>query len=162
MAKSTGIEKIKIFPKVVMGQVANRYETIFRKRVQSGIDAKGSKFVDYTPEYAEKKGRGFQKKRGKGRYAGIKVVSSTRIDPPDLTLSGMTLKAFNRLRFGRRYFVMGWQRRSEIVEGQQNQGRDIISDVPKKEKIWLATQINRRFKKYLQRTVKGVTVRVRT
>lgn len=162
MAKSTGLEKVRIFPRKTMGKVANLYETVFRKRVKRGMDAKGGEFEPYTSEYAKKKGRGFTKIRGKGRYAGIKVVASTRTSPPDLIQSGLTMKSFKRLRFGKFYFAMGWDKRGEIIQGQKNQGRDIISDVPKKEKFWIAKKLKRELDLELKRKIKDVRVVVRT
>ena len=145
MAKSIGLEKIKLFPQKALQRVADKHVTIFRKRVRGGDDARGNTFKSYKSKYAEKKARKMTKLKG-GRYAQYKgiAISSAKTAPPDFTLRGLTLKNLKRITVEGDSYTIGFRgEAADIVKGNEEKGRDIYTGIPQAELNQVTNLINK-------------------
>jgi hypothetical protein len=153
MADKMGLSKVKIFNPKAMKKVAAEHLTFFTKRVKGGLDAKGDKFLAYTKKYAKLKKRGFVRKDGKN-YASLRgrPVSSRETTNPDFTLTGLTLKNLKPKQYRTNGYVLRFTGQAgDIVKGNKSHNRDITSDVPEKEKKFIAKRLERQLRKEFRR-----------
>ena len=154
MADKMGLSKVKIFKRKAMKRVALKHLTVFRERVQGGLDAKGKAFPAYTEKYADIKGRGFTRKSDGKRYKSMKGVSisSTETEVPDFTLTGKTLSNLKPKKIRRYGYVLRFRGQAgDIVKGNKENDRDITSDVPEKEKRFIKAKLIRELRKEFKR-----------
>jgi len=150
MTDKMGLSKVKIFNPRAMKRVAAQHLTVFVKRVQGGLDAKGRKFPAYTDKYADLKSRGFKRKKDGKRYKSMKglPISSNETANPDFTLTGRTLSNLKPTRARRNGYVLRFTGQAgDIVKGNKQNNRDIISDVPEKEKRFIKAKLLRELRK---------------
>ena len=161
MADKMGLSKIEIFPKSAMRLSAARHITIFKKRVQGGLDYQGKRFKIYTNKYMTLKSNKFVSEKTGKRYKYPRApIASNQIFPPDLTLTGAMLRNLRRRSYSKTDYVIGFDGESaEKVDGHQNRGRNIVDNIPNKEKAFivklLGQNIDRQFKK-----LKNITITV--
>jgi len=156
-----GLSKIKVFPVPAMGRIALKHIPVFKKRVKGGIDGDGNRFKPYTRSYADYKSTSF-----KSRITGKRIPSmkerptSTQISPPDLTVTGLMLRALKRKSYKNDNYVLGWKgEEAEKVQWNEEMGRDIISEIPDKEKAFVAKLLEQEVGKEF-RKLKNVTITV--
>ena len=164
MRTEPGLKKIEVFPKSVIYKVMMQHIPIFKKRVQRGVDGKGRKFKSYTKSYSEYKGSGFISKREKGgrieSMKGKKLLSS-RISPPDLTVTGEMLGGMSKKGYGKDYWKMGWTgEQSEKVDYNRRMGRDITNDIPNTEKKQICDLLAKEMDRQFKIKLKDVTITV--
>ena len=146
MADKMGLSKVKIFNPKAMKRVAAKHLTVFVKRVQGGLDAKGKKFPAYTEAYADIKGRRFTRKSDGKRYKSMRglPITSTETENPDFTLTGRTLSNLKPQRIKRNGYVLRFSGEpGDIVKGNKQHGRDITSNIPEKEKRFIKAKLLR-------------------
>ena len=157
-----GLSKIQVFPKSVMAWMAVRHIPIFKKRVVGGIDGKGKRFKVYTRQYMESKSDGFKSKRTGKRIASKKQVAlNTQVFPPNLTLTGLMLKNLSRRKYDKTSWTIGFNGEpAEKAQGNKEQGRNIIDDIPKKESDALSKLLAKQMDKQFKTKLKNVTITV--
>ncbi len=161
MADKMGLSKIQLFPKAAMGKIGNLHNTIFKKRVERGEDYKGRRFKPYTMDYLVKKSNDFKSPVTGEKYKYPRApISSNKVYPPDLTLTGHMLRNLTRRSYSKTEWKLGWRgEEAEKVQGNADNGRNIIDDIPDKEKNilvkLLAKEVGVQFKK-----LKNVTLTV--
>ena len=145
-----GLSKAKIFNPRAMKRVAAKHLTFFVERVKGGLDAKGRAFPAYTKKYADIKGRRFTRKKDGKRYksmAGLPIIS-TETENPDFTLTGRTLSNLSPKQIKRNGYVLRFSGQAgDIVKGNKQNDRDITSNVPEKEKRFIASLLKRELRK---------------
>ena len=154
MADKMGLSKVKIFNPKAMKRVALKHLTVFVKRVQGGMDAKGKAFPAYTEKYADIKGRGFTRKTDGKRYKSMRglPITSTETENPDFTLTGRTLSNLKPKQIKRDGYILRFTGQAgEIVKGNKSNKRDIVTDIPEKEKRFIAKRLERGLKKEFRR-----------
>ena len=154
MADKMGLSKVKIFNPKAMKRVALKHLTVFLKRVQGGMDAKGKAFPAYTEAYADIKGRRFTRKKDGKRYKSMRglPITSTETENPDFTLTGRTLSNLKPQRIKRNGYVLRFTGQAgEIVKGNKSNKRDITSDVPEKEKRFIKAKLINELRKEFKR-----------
>ena len=156
-----GLSRVKLFPAYVMARVGAKHIPVFKRRVQGGMDARGRRFKIYTNKYMKLKGDKFKSDITGKRYAYPKArISSSQVYPPDLTLTGFMLDGLRRKSYNKREWVLGWTgEQAEKVQGNKDNGRDIISNIPDKEKKFLAKLLNKEVKTQT-RKLKDVNINV--
>ena len=154
MAKQMGLKKVKIFKPSAMKRVALQHLTVFVKRVQGGLDAKGKAFPPYSDTYADIKGRRFTRKSDGKRYKSMKglPITSTETENPDFTLTGRTLSNLKPKQIKKNGYVLRFTGQAgEIVKGNKINKRDITSDVPEKEKRFIKAKLIKELRKEFKR-----------
>ena len=138
-----GLSKVKIFNPRDLKKVANEHIPVMKKRVEGGVDGKGRRFKGYTRKYAEIKGRKFTSKKTGKRYKYPRgSISSTQTNPANLTLTGLMLKGLQYKKSDKKSWTIGWTgQEAEKVSGNKDNGRDITSDVPNKEKKFMVKRL---------------------
>jgi hypothetical protein len=161
MADKMGLSKIQLFPANEMARIANLHIPVFKRRVQGGIDAYGRRFKIYTNKYMTLKSNKFKSEVTGKRYAYPKArISSGQVYPPNLTLTGFMLQNLKRRSYNKHEYVLGWTgEEAEKVQGNADNGRDIISDVPNKEKDFIIKLLGKAVDKEL-RKLKNVDIYV--
>jgi hypothetical protein len=169
----TGIEKIKIFPAASMRQIADKYLTVYYKRVfmPGGRDKTGARFPKYSKSYAALIVRDFRRtrtdKRGKAgeRLKYYKDLPAStiggKLGTRPLFLTGKTSKNMRRRTCTSEYFEIGWDSENDaaaIMKGNAERGRDAINDIPNKEKDWIIDQMGKIFDDEVAKKVKDRTV----
>ena len=153
VADKMGLSKIQLFPKAAMRKMAGFHVTILKKRVQGGVDYKGRRFKGYTDKYAELKRRRFTSEITGKQYKYPRApIFSTKVSPPDLTLTGDMLENTQRTGYSKTWWEIGWRgEAAEKVQGNKDNGRNILDDLPNKEKDkllkLLAKEVGVQFKK---------------
>jgi len=155
-----GLSKVKLFPRSVMRWISVRHIPVFKRRVQGGIDAYGRRFKIYTNAYMILKSSGMKRtgqktasgrstKKNQGKIkAYIGIPTNKQVYPPNLTLTGAMLRSLHRKRYTKRGYTLGFTgENAEKAVGNRAQGRNIITNVPTKEKKF----INRLMKKSVDR-----------
>jgi len=161
MAKEPGFSKLEVFPKAVMRWMSTQHIPFFKLRVEGGMDYKGKRFKIYTNKYMIAKSDGFKSSRTGKRIPSMKQGSlNTQVFPPNLTLTGLMLKNLKRTGYDKTSWTIGFRGEpAEKVLGNKEQGRNIIDDLPDKEKAFLvnllAKQMDKQFRK-----LKDVTITV--
>jgi len=162
MAKTLGLEKVKIYDPRDLKKVAAIHLRYFKNRVQEkGQDKDGQTFNKYSDKYAKLKANRFAKKDG-GRYASLKgqPISSTRVTPPDFTLTGKTMKALHDDEIRSDGYKLTWKGEAgRIVKGNKERGRDILG-VPEEELKRVVDQVNIQFEKHLKLNLKDINITV--
>ena len=140
---------------------ADLHVPFFKARVQGGMDARGKRFKIYTPKYLELKSNKFHSPITGERYAHPKArVSSSQVYPPDLTLTGLMLQNLKRRSYSKTEWVIGFDgEAAEKVQGNRDHGRDIMTNIPNKEKDFLLRQLGKLVDKEF-RKLKNVTLTV--
>ena len=141
-----GIEKVKYFTKEAQARVANLYITFFYNRVvNKGLDAKGNRVPDFSPSYKE-----YRRKKGRNINRDFFVYSS------------LTMKDFKSGHKGvaNDYFDIGWNDRGDIPQYLAEQGRDIISDLPDKDKEFILKKLGDEAEKEWKKNIKNTTMTV--
>jgi hypothetical protein len=136
MAKSMGLEKVKYFDPKELKRVASEHVRYMNDRVTvKSQDADGTKFPEYTKDYADKKAVGFGTDTKGGRKGGLKQMGLSRqTHPPDFRLRGLTMKNLRFRKASKDFYEIGWDgEAAAIVEGNAGRGRDIISNIPDHE-----------------------------
>jgi hypothetical protein len=167
MADKMGLSKIKIFKRSVMRLAASKHIPIFKKRVRRGLDKDGNVFKSYSAKYAKLKGGGFQRTKQKKGGGGGRLksaqgmsIASKRTHPPDLTLTGEMLRGLRRKKEGKDYYIIGWTGDAgDKAEYNEANDRDIINDIPEKEKKFIANLLEKNLKKQFGK-LKNVTIRI--
>jgi len=157
-----GLSKIQVFPKSVMAWMATQHIPVFRAMVQGGLDYKGKRFKMYSTKYADLKGNRFVSDITGKRYKYPKErISSTQVHPPDFTLTGLTLQNLKRIGYTKTYWTIGFRGEpAEIVIGNKKRGRNIIDDLPDKEKAFLTKLLAKQMDKQFKAKLKNVTITV--
>ena len=137
-----GFSKLKLIPVAAMRRVAQWHIGEFRLRVNRGISASGKKFKKYTKSYEKKK---------------LKLGRS--ISPPNFELTSNTLNRMqadsHNLTPGEHFYkIVFKQQGADIVSGNAERGRDIISDIPRKEKQMVAERMQAEVEKELKQKIK--------
>jgi hypothetical protein len=171
--KEPGFKKIKVFPKSVMRLVAVKHIPVFKKRVKRGIDGDGVVFDAYTPEYQQYKASGFKsqkhKRNRKGQLKSIgkiksmkgKSISSKRIHPPDLTVTGDMMRNLKRKKQGKDFYTIGFTgEEAAKVDYNRRMGRDITNDIPNQEKGFVTKLLAKEMDKHFKMKLKDVTITV--
>lgn len=161
MAKSTGLEKVKIFSPSLMAKIASYHIGEFVKRVGTkGLDYRGKMMRPYTKRYRDLKASGFEGKRPKS----LEGQSLDRqVFPPNMKLTGRTLGALERKKWDDDSWTIGWSgEAAKIVSGNadRNRKRDIKSDIPDSEKKKIVDEISEGLDKELRKKLKNVTITV--
>ena len=156
-----GLSKVKIFPVGDMGRIAADHIPILQRRVQGGIDYRGRKFKRYTDKYADIKGRRFTSEITGKKYKYPKArITSTKVSPPDLTLTGFMLMGLERREYKHDYYKIGWRGEdAEKVEGNKANGRNIIDGVPDKEYKFIVKRLEKSVGKELNK-LKNVKITI--
>lgn len=161
----TGLEKIRIFPQLGMMQIADKYLTVYYKRVFSpgGKDKDGNRFPAYSPGYKKLLSRDFKRIKDSKRLKGYGQYSLTtggsKLSTRPLYLRGLTAKNTRRRTCTSEYFEIGWDgEAATIMKAQAESGRDAINDIPNKEKDWVINEIGKLFDKEVAQKVKDRTV----
>jgi len=144
-----------------MGKVAAEHVPRFVKRVQQGRDYEGRTFKGYTSKYAEYKSRGMKGKRGKKlkAFKGVSITSK-KINPPDLTVTKLTLRNLKARKWSDHEYTIGWDgEAAEIVEGLSKK-RDIISGIPDSEFNWVVDRLLEEGFDKPWKKIKNVKIRV--
>jgi hypothetical protein len=153
MKDKMGLSKIQLFPKNAMRKIGALHNTIFKKRVEGGLDGKGKKFKGYTSKYAKIKSRGFVSEITGKKYKYPRApVASTKTSTPDLTLTGHMLRNLKPGKYSKTEWSLQFTgEHAEKVQGLADGGRDIINDLPNKEKDQLlkllAKEVDVQFRK---------------
>jgi len=161
VANEPGFRKLEVFPESVMRWMATQHIPFFKKRVVGGMDGKGQRFKIYTNKYMIAKSDGFKSSRTGKRIPSMKQVSlNTQVFPPNLTLTGLMLKNLKRTGYNKTSWTIGFRGEpAEKAQGNKEQGRNIIDDLPNNEKAFLvkllAKQMDKQFRK-----LKDVTITV--
>jgi len=159
-----GWHKIKVFPKSMMAKLAVNHIPFMQNRVQKlSMDYKGHTFKPYDPSYVEYKASRFKSKRTGKRIPSMagKSIKSTRMHPPDLTVTGMMLKNLQRKRYDHKSYVIGWTgEEADKVEYNKNMGRNIIDDVPNREKKFLVKLLEKDMMKQFRTKLKDVNITI--
>jgi len=151
MADKMGLSKVKLFPRSVMRWISVRHIPVFKRRVQGGIDAYGRRFKIYTNAYMILKSSGMQRtgqktpsgKSTKKRQGKIKayigIPTNKQVYPPNLTLTGLMMRNLHRKKYSKRGYTLGFTGENAAkAEGNKMQGRNIITNIPTKEKKFIA------------------------
>jgi hypothetical protein len=162
VADKMGLSKIQLFPVRVMRKIGAFHNTEFKKRVERGEDKDGRKFPGYTKRYADLKARRFTSETGKKyKYPRAPIVS-TETGTPDMTLTGHMLRnlQLDVAKTKKTQWVLKLTgEHAEKAIGHKKRGRNIIDDIPNKEKDklvkLLAQEAGIQFKK-----LKNVTLTV--
>ena len=162
MADKMGFSKLEFFPKSFMRWLAARHVPVFKKRVEGGLDYKGRRFRGYTQKYREVKARSFTSKDTGERYKYPRApISSNKVTTPDLTLTGHMLRNLKRRSYNKTEFVIGFDgENAEKVQGNRDSGRNIIDDIPNKEKDFLVKLLGKEVEKQFRTKLKNVTITV--
>lgn len=168
MNKSIGLEKVKVFDPKDIAKVAAIHLRYFKDRVFSkGKDKDDKQFKGYSENYTKIKSRGFTTLKG-DRYKSHtgQPISSTQTAKVDLTVTGKLNKATHVYDFRSDGYRIGWHtnrtdnvQNNKIVEGQKEQGRDILG-CPESEMKKVANEVERQFEKHLKLTLKDVSITV--
>lgn len=136
MAQQMNLEKLLDFDKRDFAALGALYIKTHRELIKRGYGVTDNntayRFPNYTEHYAELKRKRFQKQGG-GRYASHKgrAISSTQTNPPDFTLTGMTLRDLGVLYTYKDAVNVGWRgEAAQVVGGNEKRG---------KYKVWGAT-----------------------
>jgi len=151
--KSMGFEKIQLFNPQLVKNVAQQHIRVIADYANGrvafkGLDANGRMMRKYTQKYAMAKATGFKRKRGKiskktgrrlkarGSTLGV-AQKSYQTHPPNLVLTGRTLRSLRMKIFFQDRYCIGWSgEEGAILEGQAKHGRDIVSGIPQAELEW--------------------------
>ena len=139
------LAKIKLFDPQQMMKVAAKYTTVFTDRVTDRAeDGKGKKLPEYSEGYRKLIEKGFRKKDGtryKG-YGGYSLALQGKIANRPFRLRGLTMRNFKARKADSDSFSVGWTGNPAlIVQGNKENGRDIISDIPDREYKWILKQL---------------------
>jgi hypothetical protein len=161
VADKMGLSKVKLFPAAAMGKIANLHVPVLKRRVQGGLDGYGKRFKIYTRQYMEAKSDGFKSKRTGKRISSMKQRSlNTQVFPPNLTLTGLMLSNLKRRFYNKREYKIGWDgEAAEKVQGNADNGRNIIDEIPDKEKTFLVKLLEKEVGKQFKK-LKNVTITV--
>lgn len=162
MADKMGFSKIELFPKSFMRWLAARHVPVFKARVEGGLDYKGKRFKIYKTDYAILKGSGFVSDITGIRYKyPLAPISSKQAFPPDLTLTGHMLRNLKRRSYKKTEYVIGFDgENAEKVQGNKDNGRNIIDNIPNKEKDFLLKLLGEEVEKQFRTKLKNVTITV--
>ena len=141
-----GIEKVKYFTKEAQTRTANLYITYFYNRVvYKGFDAKGKRVPSYSESYQK-----YRKKHGRNVNRDFFVLSS------------LTMKDFKSgcKGVGNDYFDIGWNDRGDISQYLAEKGRDIISDLPDKDKEFILKKLADEAEGEWKKKIKNMTINV--
>jgi len=162
-----GWSKIKVFPKQMMGKLASVHIPFLKKRVQRGLDYRGKTFKKYDPNYAEYKASRFKSKKTGKRIPSMahKKISSTRIHPPDLTVTGDMLMNLTRKRYDTKMYQIGFTgEEADKAEYNEKNGRIMYKDdpggIPKRERKFLINYLNRQMKKQFKMKLRNVNITI--
>lgn len=148
-------DKVQFWQPNILKGIAERYRGVFIQRVRDGKDYKGQRFKRYSSGYTKLLQNDFRKKSG-GRYKGYEGISletgGSKTSKRPLFLRGISVPAIKVKKATKDSVTIGWDGEAgAIIEGQANKGRDIINDIPPKEKTWwireLGKEIDKQFKK---------------
>jgi len=167
LRKDGGWSKIDVFPKSFMRLLAAKHIPFLKKRVKRGLDYKGRVFKPYDPEYVEYKTSRFRSKRegNKGRIKSMKGqrISSTRAHPPDLTVTGQMLNNLSRKKYSKRHFTIGWVgEAAEKVQYNKEMGRNIMDDIPNREKRFLIRLLGKAMEKQFKTKLRDINLTINT
>lgn len=158
-----GFHKIRVFPKQVMRKVMALHHTAFVKRVRRGLDAEGHTFKSYSKSYIEYKSTRFKSKRTGKRIPSMagKSIESTRTHPPDLTVTGRMLTNLKQKKYTKDMWQLGWTGEdAQKVGYNEDNGRDITSDIPNFEKKILTKQLAKEMEKQFRVKLKDVNITI--
>jgi len=157
-----GFSKIELFPKSFMRWLAARHVPVFKKRVQGGLDYRGKRFKPYKMDYLVKKSNDFISEHTGIRYKYPRApISSNQVYPPDLTLTGQMLRNLQRTKYSKTDYTISFRgEAAEKAQGNASQGRDILSDLPNKEKTFLVKLLSKETEKQFRTKLKNVTITV--
>jgi len=160
MKDKMGLTRLEVYPKSFMRWLAARHVTIFKKRVQGGIDYKGNRFKIYTNKYMIAKSGGMQTKKGKKQKAYKGISTNRQVYPPNLTLTGQMLRSLKRTWYGKTMYRMTFRGEAgDKADWNKDMGRNIIDDIPTKEKRFLSKLLDKQMKTQFKK-LKNVTVTI--
>ena len=162
-----GMDKIKIFSPDIFKKMSVKYIPMFRKRVtKNALDAKGNPLPPYSEGYKKLLKKDFRKKDG-SRYKGYTgyplTTGGSKISrrPFILRGKGITMTGLKYRKADSDSITIGWRDPdAQVVEGNEARGRDIISDIPDKEKKWIADFLASNVEEQYRKKVKDMKITV--
>lgn len=146
---NTGFDKLQFWqPDKLLG-LAQKYRTVFIRRVtEEGKDYKGRPFKNYSKGYSKLLGKDFRKLDG-SRYKGFEgmslATSGAKVSRRQFRLRGITM--FSGFKVNKAVtdgFTLTWDGEAgAIVEGNARKGRNIIDDIPDREKDYLLRELGK-------------------
>lgn len=111
------------------GTLANKCVGLLKRYANAGTAFDGTKFPDYSPEYAKRKSGGRKTDGGSG--AAKKVGAGTRqssrqINPPNLQFSGDMMRDCKRIAFDGSSATIGWPTFGDRLEWNATMGRSLV------------------------------------
>ena len=162
MAKTSGLKNIKFFDRKIVTKLSAYHLRVFKHRVQvEGKDADGTRFRPYTMKYRKLKAKGFKKKDGTN-YKNVPRVKSTKVTPPDFTLTGRTMQSLKVKNINTDGYKLEWTDPDSgaIIKGNKKRGRDIVG-VPGNELKKVRKILERYWSVYAKRKLsKTINIRV--